>query len=333
MTLTQSEFETAVSAAIAAPSVLNIQPWLFEWSGDRIDVRLDRTRRLPAHDPDDRELVISCGAALLNLRLGLGALSKDIGVTVHADPVDRDLLASVHIMGAATASDEDLILCDAIRRRRTSRVPFHDTAIPDDVRTRLVAAAVTEHALLHFSSGWSHQDLVQLIHQADSEHRFDPAIRAELDKWVGIEGDEGLPARVLGPRPKDPSSVMREFAPGIGFRRDAGDFEKTPVLAVLSTRGDEVQDWVMAGQALERVLLTATAEGLATSLNSQPIEVSSLRWLTRDTAGPISMPQAVIRLGYGPSGSASPRRPVRDVLVIREPNPGDTSSEGDAVSD
>ena len=103
------------------------------------------------------------------------------------------------------------------------------------------------------------------------------------------------------------------------------------MLAVLSTRGDEVRDWVMAGQALERVLLTATADGLATSLNSQPIEVASLRWLTRDMAGPISMPQAVIRLGYGPRGPASPRRPVRDVLVIHDPVPHDPPAAGEVV--
>ena len=42
MNLTRSELEIAVGAAVAAPSVLNIQPWLFEFSGDRIDVRLDR---------------------------------------------------------------------------------------------------------------------------------------------------------------------------------------------------------------------------------------------------------------------------------------------------
>jgi hypothetical protein len=301
MNLTQSELETAVGAAIAAPSVLNIQPWLFDAWGDRIDIRVDRRRRLPAHDPDDRELCISCGAALFNLRLSLAALGKDVSVALH-DGRDNDLLATVSVTGSAVPTEVDVALFDAIPRRRTSRVPFYDTAVPDDVRTRLIAAAAAEHALLHFTSGWAQQDLIQLIHQADSAHRFDPAIRAELGKWVGIEGDEGLPSRVLGPRPKNPSSVMREFAPGIGFRRDPGDFEHDPVLAVLSTRGDEVPDWVMAGQALERVLLTATAEGLATSLNSQPIEVAALRWLT-----------------------------VRDVLVVHEPGQRDAAADGEAV--
>ena len=205
---------------------------------------------------------------MFNLRLSLAALGKQVSVTLTDGQGDRDFLASVLITGSAVAAGEDLVLCDAIPRRRTSRVPFYDTPIPDEVRTRLVAAAASEHALLHFTSGWAQQDLVHLIHQADSAHRFDPAIRAELGKWVGIEADEGLPSRVLGPRPKNPTSVMREFAPEIGFRREAGDFEKNPVLAVLSTRGDEVRDWVTAGQALERVLLTATADGLATSLNS-----------------------------------------------------------------
>ncbi len=86
------------------------------------------------------------------------------------------------------------------------------------------------------------------------------------------------------------------------------DFEREPVLAVLSTHGDSVEDWVDAGQALEHVLLRATAEGLACSLNSGPMEVSSLRWLARDPTGPLAVPQMVIRVGYGPRD-----RPHRDV--------------------
>jgi hypothetical protein len=87
---------------------------------------------------------------------------------------------------------------------------------------------------------------------------------------------------------------------------------------VLLTRGDTRRDWLVAGQALERVLLAATARGLATSLLTQAAEVPSMRWLLRSSLGP-GQPHALIRLGYGPRGPASPRRPVPDVLVFGSP--------------
>ena len=58
-----------VSDAVRAPSSHNTQPWLFRTDGDVIELWADRTRALPVNDPEDRELLISCGCALLNLRL------------------------------------------------------------------------------------------------------------------------------------------------------------------------------------------------------------------------------------------------------------------------
>ena len=43
------------------------------------------------------------------------------------------------------------------------------------------------------------------------------------------------------------------------------------------TESDDVTDWIAAGQAMQRVLLTATAAGLRASFLNQPIEISSMR--------------------------------------------------------
>lgn len=49
--------------AILAPSGHNSQPWLFKIVGNNniIEVYADRSRALPLVDPDERELIISCG--------------------------------------------------------------------------------------------------------------------------------------------------------------------------------------------------------------------------------------------------------------------------------
>src|SRR5688572_18540634 len=69
--LTQDLARKAIRAATSAASVLNTQPWLFELRGDKIDLYGDSGRQLEVADPDGRQLVMSCGAALLNLRLAL----------------------------------------------------------------------------------------------------------------------------------------------------------------------------------------------------------------------------------------------------------------------
>jgi FtsP/CotA-like multicopper oxidase with cupredoxin domain len=55
--------------AVLAPSRHNTQPWMFEIEGDEVRVYVDAARALPAADPDGRQLLMACGAALVNLRV------------------------------------------------------------------------------------------------------------------------------------------------------------------------------------------------------------------------------------------------------------------------
>src|SRR5687767_3698769 len=64
----------AVRSAVRAPSSHNTQPWLFRLRGDDVlELYADRSRALPVVDPRDRELTISCGAALFHVRAALRA--------------------------------------------------------------------------------------------------------------------------------------------------------------------------------------------------------------------------------------------------------------------
>ncbi|WP_381255523.1 hypothetical protein [Streptomyces lutosisoli] len=102
--------------------------------------------------------------------------------------------------------------------------------------------------------------------------------------------------------------------------RHAADFEQAPQLALLSTDHDNPEDWLRAGQAMERVLLLATLEGLASSFATPPLEWADLRRPLRDPMTGTGYPQVLLRLGYGPRGPGTPRRPVSEVLDI-EPWP------------
>jgi hypothetical protein len=110
--------------------------------------------------------------------------------------------------------------------------------------------------------------------------------------------------------------VARDLAPAVADAlRPAAGFEREPQLAVLATRYDGPVEWLRAGQAMERVLVEATAHGVSTSLLNQVIEHEGLRWQINDPHWPWQCPQAVIRFGYGPSVPPTPRRPIADVLI------------------
>jgi hypothetical protein len=95
--------------------------------------------------------------------------------------------------------------------------------------------------------------------------------------------------------------------------RTVEQFEVDPTIAILFTAGDGPVHWLRAGQALERVLLTAVTHGVAATLMTQPLEVAHLRTMLTDPAG-VRHPQAILRFGYAEQSPATPRRPLREVL-------------------
>jgi len=109
---------------------------------------------------------------------------------------------------------------------------------------------------------------------------------------------------------------VRDFLGGAAA--DYEWFEDAPQLAVLSTQGNMREDWLRTGQALQRMLLTATLRGIAASPLTQPLETHDA-WLVRDPDAGSGWPQLILRIGYGLPVPASPRRPVRDVLETPPP--------------
>ncbi len=110
--------------AVLAPSGHNTQPWLFKIDGDTVELYADRSRALPVVDPDDRELTISCGAALLHLRVALRHFGYTGTVNPFPDPEDPDLLARVCMGKSREASAGEHALFQAITMRRTNRQAF-----------------------------------------------------------------------------------------------------------------------------------------------------------------------------------------------------------------
>ena len=81
--------------AIKAPSSHNSQPWRFRLVDDSVELFADRSRALPVVDPDDRELLMSCGAALFTFRVAIRHHAFEDEVELMPDGGESDLLARI----------------------------------------------------------------------------------------------------------------------------------------------------------------------------------------------------------------------------------------------
>jgi nitroreductase len=316
----QDQIRKLVEAATRAPSVLNTQPWIFEIGRDRIELFADPARRLEIVDSQGRQWMMSCGAALLNLRLAVLAAGWEAVVDVLPDARDDTHIASVGQGRSRVPSPDERALFASIPRRHTNRRPFSPERPKPEAIEEITRAAAQEGAVATVIGGLEALEVGDLVLEADREIRYDPAARAEIERWTRIdeERDDGVPLDAMGPVPHASHDLVRDFA--FGQRADVrgnSDFEENPVLMLLSTPGDSRSDWVAAGQALQRVQLTATNAGLASSFLGQIFE-------TRDLSGALERykvapgrPQMILRIGYGPEAPPTPRRPISEVIRER----------------
>ena len=96
---TRSEVVRAVSFGVRAPSIHNTQPWRWVYRSGVLELHADRSRQLPALDPDGRSVLLSCGAALELARLGFAASGWRTEVDRLPDPDRPDLLARATVAG------------------------------------------------------------------------------------------------------------------------------------------------------------------------------------------------------------------------------------------
>lgn len=322
-----------IEVAARAPSLHNTQPWRFEVGERAIELYADARRQL-LEDPAGREMLISCGAALYGLRLGV----RSLGYQPEIDPLGHRPeastssgrarprpLARVRLGRAAPMTPDERKLLQAVPHRHTHRGPFEPGPLPagllarlrDDVRAEGATLAVidTEAALQKLAAilaTWSRrQDLYPTSPAAIRS-------RAETEQWTRDARSlarDGVPAQAFpAARGRETGRLpQRDFDLGRGWGLLPSGGSPAPVTAILVTTGDHEEDWLRAGQALQRLLLRAASRWVFASLQTEPLQEPGTRSLIQYSLALPGWPQMLLQLGVAQATHPTARRPAADL--------------------
>jgi hypothetical protein len=329
--------EYLIRMAARAPSVHNTQPWRFRVSGPAIEMYADPRRKLHT-DPLGRQLLISCGAALFGLRLAIRSLGRLPVVTVFPETGSLRLLARVRLGAAVPVTAVERALLAAVPHRHTHRGPFQPGPLPAGLLARLQHDAVAEGATLAIiDTELAYQKLAAILAGTHRRQDLDPVARAELRRWTRSRAStarDGVPARAFLASPAVQAGRLpqRDFDLSRGLGLPAGEHApygrpgaairglqgaegpRHAATAMLLTAGDSREDWLRAGQALNRLLLEAASQWVFASLHSQPLEAAAIRALITDSLALPGHPQMLLQLGAAHTTQTTPRRPATDLI-------------------
>ena len=317
-------YEEMVGFATRAPSVHNTQPWLWRTSAEGLELFADWSRQLSRADPDGRDLLVSCGAALHHLRVAAAALGWTAHVRHAPQPDYPRLLASVRFtrgeQRAEAAHGLTRLLARQTDRRRFASLPVPREQLESLARTGsswgVTVTSVADEAV--------RLRLLRLTAEADARQRRDPAYATELATWARMRERDGVPSTNV-PR-AEPGPTAEELVPQ---RFPAGtliDEGQDPSAAgphgilVIASSSDDVLSRVRAGEALSAVWLDATGRGLVGVPLSQATEVDETRRLLEGRElDDLACPQILFCVGRPQADRSplprTPRRPVTQVMI------------------
>lgn len=319
----RDELRFLLNFAILAPSSHNSQPWLFRLKEDVVEVIADRTRALPVVDPYDRELLISCGAAIGLLRTAMRYFGTAGEIELLPDDPDADLVARISLGATHEPDASEQERFKAISLRRSTRIAFEDRPLPAGLDQELKSIASEDGVeLAIMTDERTRLEIAALIAEADRAQYSNPSFRRELAAWIHSRRTstrDGMSLASFGAPDwlsEPASAAIRMF--NIGGKVAQNDQQiasGSPALVILATSGDTPREWLGTGMAHVGVLLAVAAAGLKSAYMNQPVEADDLRPRLQKASGIGGIPQLLLRIGFGPDVPPSVRRPVADVLI------------------
>jgi nitroreductase len=312
----EEQLRFLIRYAVLAPSTRNSQPWQFRVEGNAVLLLADLDRWLPVTDPSRRELHLSLGCALENLLVAAGCVGYQHALEYFPEAGIPSLAAAVTFTPAprSASAPAPVVGLETLRLRHTDRRPFLTRAVAPQVLEGL--RSIPGEPGIRFS-----------LSDAPVVRRVTDVLNVRaLGNLFGSAGYRDELARVMGEGQLGGSWMANQVArvalshlnlARLLARRESEAIQSAPLIGVIGSLADGPVDQVRSGRFLERLWLTATAQGLALQPISAPLEVPSLREeLAAVFPEALPWPQQLVRLGYTSARGAhlSPRRALEEVV-------------------
>jgi nitroreductase len=317
-------YEEILTLACRAPSIHNTQPWFWRIHRDEegLDLLADHSRRLMHADPDERNLMISCGAALHHLQVVAAGLGWQAMVRRLPDRSEPGVLASV-VLEPSELSLAAARRLHSVTVRQTDRRRFTRARVSEELLKRLARQGTEWGAQVLPAAPESVAELLRLNARADERQRADEGYLAEIAAWTRYRRGEGVRSEALprhdretalsDPGGRFPDGELDEAVP-------SRDQARSSALLLVSSSSDDTLSRLRAGEAMSEVWLRATEEDLSVVPLSQCIEVPETReQVIARMLDDRALPQILLQVGRlpltRPPLPRSPRRPIGDVIV------------------
>jgi len=297
--------KTLISYAICAPSGHNSQPWSFQVSKNKIIIIPDLLKHLEVVDASDKELFISLGCALENLKIA--ALHYGYSSEYVCDNENKINVTFTKKQDSDVDSDNETLF-NAIKKRHTHRGKFTSKECTEH-QLQFIKNETNDAVLIYDSESEGAKTICQKINKGNKIQMSDPAFREELISWMRFnkshieETHNGLCYNVLG-FPPTPVFMGRRvikmfLKPDAQNKTDDEVNASSSHFCVFTIKENSVKDYVELGTILEHFILKITSLGLSYSFSNQPCEVSQLLTELKDELKITSIPAVIIRLGLG----------------------------------
>ena len=295
--------------ASLAPSGHNSQPWRVKIvETHKWIIAADPERRLPAVDPNNREVMLSLGAFAENLALAAGSFGLRAAMQVIAGTsFDQDIIEVT--LKESKPEDYDL---QRITRRMTAKHGY----LPDEIKSEDLTAlsAHMEGYLFYFPRGTEHARCIEesVIENFRIQANRDDA-QQELVKWVRLSNEDarrhrdGLTTESMEIRGVrgwflrnffKPADFMKPGSREQGIRLAEKLAQQGGGWLIITGKGNRVEDWIDTGRKFERLALMARERHIGIHPMTQCLEEKSGQKQITDNHEAGVIPQFVLRVGY-----------------------------------
>lgn len=290
------KLEKIVTAAVAAPSGGNAQPWKLLYREDHLYIFHDEHYSYSLLDYNNLGSYIAFGAMLENIKIAASQLSLQAQEHIFPLPQQPSLIAVLSFEPLQMVNDLSY-LAPVIGMRVTNRNVTERIHLSEEDKNALSAMAETiPHAQLHlfeengdlneFAEILTNTERLRFLHPRGHYDTFVKELRFSISEVE--ESGDGMDVATLNMKQselaalriaKDPNAIdfLRNLKQGHGFKKISKDAVlQASAIGVISINGHDAFHFLEGGRAVERVWLEANYRNISFQPISQIVFMNEL---------------------------------------------------------